>query len=213
MMRSARLRKLADVASVQGPHNANASKHHRPAGLGNQYERLNRSLLLGGLLLCLGKLLDVGGGVLEGDEIPIAGHRHGILKPGRPGHLYEADGPGSVLAGNRTGAAHHEGPLAGKLIETRRPSRQKTDLQQVIGKKWPLTCWFLSAFGPPVHPGGLLACRFFPNLFPCVSWNADAPVGRCSSLRVAMAFRTGPASRRAFSLARLEAAPAMGGGD
>ncbi len=61
--------KLPNVAAVQCPHDANARHHGRAIELDDQEQGFDRGLPLLEILLGLGKLLDILGGVLEGNEL------------------------------------------------------------------------------------------------------------------------------------------------
>jgi hypothetical protein len=75
-----RLRKLADAAAVQCPHDAEANEHRGAAELDHQYQRLN-----GGLLFWQGGLVrrercDIVVRVAKNDELSAAGQRNRLLE-------------------------------------------------------------------------------------------------------------------------------------
>jgi hypothetical protein len=71
---------LANDAPVQGPHEADASKHRRAAVFDNQEQRFDRGLPLRDLLFGLRQLLDIFGSILEGDEMAAARQRDRVIE-------------------------------------------------------------------------------------------------------------------------------------
>jgi hypothetical protein len=61
--------------TVQRPHDPDPRQHRRAAALGDQQQRLRRSLPLPRLVLGLRKLRDVVAGILERDKRAAAGQR------------------------------------------------------------------------------------------------------------------------------------------
>ena len=76
--------KRPNVAAVQCPHDANARHHGRAVELDNQQQGFYRGLPLLEILLGLGKLLDILGGVLEGDDLATAGQGNRIIEQPLP---------------------------------------------------------------------------------------------------------------------------------
>jgi hypothetical protein len=71
--------------TVQCPHDADA-RHHRGAAVafGDEDQDFNGSLPLLDLLFGLGQLLDISGGILEGDELATLGQRDRIVEAPLP---------------------------------------------------------------------------------------------------------------------------------
>jgi len=84
--------KLALDVSVQCSQHANARHHGRAVELDDQEQRFYRGLPLLDILLGLGKLLDILGSVLEGDELTAAGQGNGIVEGAGPGHQLDERG-------------------------------------------------------------------------------------------------------------------------
>jgi hypothetical protein len=68
------------------PQHADARHHGRAVELDNQQQGFYRGLPLLEILLGLRELLDVFGGVLEGDELATAGQGNEIVEGAGPGH-------------------------------------------------------------------------------------------------------------------------------
>lgn len=56
------------MVTVQGPHDTDPREHRRSTEIGDEDQRLHRSLPIRGLVLGLGKLRDVLASILQGDE-------------------------------------------------------------------------------------------------------------------------------------------------
>jgi hypothetical protein len=76
--------KLANVAAVQRPHEANPRKHRRPARRRHQDQRFHGRLPLRGRVLGFRQFRDVIAGILEGDELAAARQRDRFLKTPLP---------------------------------------------------------------------------------------------------------------------------------
>jgi hypothetical protein len=77
--------KLPLDVSVQCSQQANTRHHGRAVEFDDQEQGFYRGLPLLEMLFCLGKLLDIVGGVLEGDELATAGQGNGIVEGRRTG--------------------------------------------------------------------------------------------------------------------------------
>src|SRR5258705_11551943 len=76
--------KLANEATVQGSHDADARKQRWPARRRDQDQRFRCRLPLLGLVLGLRKLRDVPAGILERDELVPARQRDWVVKGSAP---------------------------------------------------------------------------------------------------------------------------------
>jgi hypothetical protein len=65
---------------VQGPHDADARKHRRPAERHHQDQGFHRCLPLSGRVLGFRELRDVIAGILQRDELAAAGQRDGLVE-------------------------------------------------------------------------------------------------------------------------------------
>ena len=72
--------------SVQCSQQANTRYHGRAVEFDDQEQGFYRGLPLLEILLSLGKLLDIGRGILEGDEMATAGQGNRIVEGAGPGH-------------------------------------------------------------------------------------------------------------------------------
>ena len=72
--------KLPNVAAVQRSHDTDARHHGRTVKIDDQEQGFYRGLPLLEILLGLGKLLDILGGVLDGDDLATAGQGNGIVE-------------------------------------------------------------------------------------------------------------------------------------
>jgi len=84
-----RIKHPLDV-SVQCPHHTNARHHGRAVELDDQEQGFYRSLPFLKILLGLGKPLDIGRGVLEGDELATAGQGNWIVEGALPISRHDA---------------------------------------------------------------------------------------------------------------------------
>jgi hypothetical protein len=76
--------KLATVAAVQCPHDANARKHRRTARRRDHDQRFHCSLSLRDLMLGFREFGDVIAGVLQCDELATARQRDRFIEPSLP---------------------------------------------------------------------------------------------------------------------------------
>jgi hypothetical protein len=79
MILARRIKHPLDV-TVQGPHDADAREHRRAVLVDDQKQGLDRSLPFLDLLFGLRQLLDISGGILEGDELATLGQRDRIVE-------------------------------------------------------------------------------------------------------------------------------------
>jgi hypothetical protein len=78
---------------VQRPHDADARHHGRAVMFDDQKHCFDRSLPFIELLFSLGELLDISGGVLEGDELATARQRDRIVELALPAPVANAASP------------------------------------------------------------------------------------------------------------------------
>jgi hypothetical protein len=79
MILARRIKHPLDV-TVQGSHDADAREHRRAVLVDDQKQGLDRSLPFLDLLFGLRQLLDISGGILEGDELATLGQRDRIVE-------------------------------------------------------------------------------------------------------------------------------------
>jgi len=72
--------KLANVPTVQRPHDADARKHHRPAKRRDQDQGFHRRLPFLGLVLGFRQLRNIIARILESDELATARQRDRIVE-------------------------------------------------------------------------------------------------------------------------------------
>jgi hypothetical protein len=84
---------LPNDVTVQCPQDADARHHGRAVVLDDQEHRFNCGLPFRELLFGLGKLLDIFGGVLEGDKLAATGQRDGIVERAFPTPVANAARP------------------------------------------------------------------------------------------------------------------------
>jgi hypothetical protein len=68
------------ILAVQGPHDPDPREHRRAVLVDDQKQGLDRILPFLDLLFGLRQLLDISGGILEGDELATAGQRYRIIE-------------------------------------------------------------------------------------------------------------------------------------
>ena len=73
--------------TVQGPHDPDAREHRRAVLVDDQKQGLDRILPFLDLLFGLRQLLDISGGILEGDELALARQRDRIFEFAFPAPL------------------------------------------------------------------------------------------------------------------------------
>ncbi len=79
MVFAIRIKHPLDV-TVQGSHDADAREHRRAVLVDDQKQGPDRILPFLDLLFGLRQLLDISGGILEGDELATAGQRDRIVE-------------------------------------------------------------------------------------------------------------------------------------